>query len=215
MKITDVLFDFDGTLVDSAPCILRCYQLVFQQLNIQPQIAITDDIIGPPLMDTLISLTGINEQEEINVMAELFKSFYDEQAATETLPYPNILSVLEHLKSENINLYIATNKRAVPTMKVIDYLGWRDFFISIRSIDQLEPERCNKSSLIGDMLEQHNITVDTAVYIGDKQDDFIAANVNNLPFLAASWGYGNWDPDDNKTLLALADLMSQVLSING
>lgn len=212
MKIKDVVFDFDGTLVDSAPCILRCYELVLQQLDIQPKITINEDIIGPPLTDTLITLTGIDDQKEINVMAELFKSFYDEQVATETLPYPNILSVLEGLKSLNINLYIATNKRAIPTMKVIEHLGWNDYFISIRSIDQLAPERRNKSSLIKDMLEQHNLSVDTAVYIGDKQDDFIAANVNNLPFLAAAWGYGDWNNDEENTISLPSYLLSHLIN---
>ncbi|MDQ7073213.1 MAG: HAD hydrolase-like protein [Gammaproteobacteria bacterium] len=88
MIIKNVIFDFDGTLVDSAPCILTCYKLVLAERNITPNVAINERIIGPPLTETLTLLTGVSKQGEIALMADRFKYHYDERVAAETLPYP-------------------------------------------------------------------------------------------------------------------------------
>lgn len=48
MTIKHILFDFDGTLIDSAPCILSCYQQVLDELSIRPAVPVTEEIIGPP-----------------------------------------------------------------------------------------------------------------------------------------------------------------------
>jgi len=214
MKIENIIFDFDGTLVDSAPCILNCYERVLEELNIAPRITINEQIIGPPLTATLTLLTGVEEYDDIALMVERFKYYYDERVAVETLPYGDVASLLASLKNTDIKLYIATNKRISPTMKIIKHLDWHDFFISIRAIDQLALGRQSKSTLLSDMLVEHHIDPETALYIGDKQDDAVAAKANNLGFLAASWGYGDWDRDDHATLLAPADLVTRVLSNN-
>ncbi|MDQ7073211.1 MAG: hypothetical protein Q9N32_06765 [Gammaproteobacteria bacterium] len=60
------------------------------------------------------------------------------------------------------------------------------------------------------------LIAETALYIGDKPDDAMAAKVNDLGFLAASWGYGDWDRNDSaKHFMPLADLLKRVLSNNG
>ena len=58
MTTANLIFDFDGTLVDSGPGILHALGLVLQARGLQPQIPLTSDIIGPPLPVTLRKLAG-------------------------------------------------------------------------------------------------------------------------------------------------------------
>ena len=80
MNLKHILFDFDGTIIDSAPCILNCYEQVMSDLNITPSVPITASIIGPPLIDTVAMLANTEDEVLIENMATAFKSFYDSNA---------------------------------------------------------------------------------------------------------------------------------------
>jgi len=210
MKFNHVMFDFDGTLVDSAPCILSCFQQVLDALKITPKVAITDAIIGPPLPETLQLISGKDDVAELESMAAMFKQFYDVRVAEETPPYPSVIQMLEQLKAAGVHMYIATNKRFDPTIKIITHLGWLDYFVSIRAVDQLPVERRKKASLIADMISEYQLAVDDVIYIGDKQDDRNAAHANNVTFAAALWGYGDWH-DESRVLATAAAINNHIL----
>lgn len=188
----DILFDFDGTLVDSADCILVSYQELFDEFKITPEVELVKNIIGPPLVETLRLLTCSRDEQLLYKMSERFKAIYDDKAAIETLPYERISELLTMLISLGKRLYIATNKRSTPTISVIQHLKWQHLFHGIYSIDSLSDKK-TKTNLLGKMMSEHQILPDEALYIGDRHDDAIAAENNNLSFLAVTWGYGEWE----------------------
>jgi phosphoglycolate phosphatase len=192
MTIKHILFDFDGTLIDSAPCILSCYQQVLDELSIRPAVPVTEEIIGPPLKDTVAMLAATDDETLISKMAARFMECYDKRVASETPTYDTVQQVLVELKQLGYQLYIATNKRHVPTMAVIEHLKLTDFFTAIGAVDQMPPGQQKKGLLIGQLIKQHEISTEQALYIGDKMDDFLAADENAMAFAAAGWGYGQW-----------------------
>lgn len=192
MNLKHILFDFDGTLIDSAPCILQCYQQVMSEFNFEPTVPITSSIIGPPLNDTVAMLADTDDESLIKQMAESFKMFYDNRVATETPLYDDVESVLDSLMSQGYQLYIATNKRYLPTMAVIEHLSLKHYFTDIDAVDQLPVGHQKKSLLIQKLMNKHHIDANQALYIGDKLDDYEAAAFNSVTFVAAGWGYGSW-----------------------
>ncbi|WP_289283790.1 MULTISPECIES: HAD family hydrolase [unclassified Methylophaga] len=214
MNLKHILFDFDGTIIDSAPCILNCYEQVMSDLNITPSVPITASIIGPPLTDTVAMLANTEDEVLIENMATAFKSFYDSRVATETPMYAEIEEVLAWLNEQRYQLYIATNKRYEPTMAVIEHLSLAKYFTDIGAVDQLPLGKQKKSLLIQRLVKEHNIEEKEALYIGDKLDDYQAATFNSMPFVAAGWGYGDWE-SSNTVFHSPLQLLHFISNYNG
>ncbi|MFV0662724.1 HAD family hydrolase [Denitromonas sp.] len=190
-----IIFDLDGTLIDSAPAILASFVAAFAAAGRIPVRPVTDDVIGPPLTETLQLLSGSDDPAVIDTLADHFKAAYDGDGLKQTTAYPGVGDMLEQLHRQGIALHIATNKRLAPTLKILDLLGWRTYFDAIYALDMVTPRLPNKATMIGRLLAERGIAANQAAYVGDRLEDGEAASANALPFYAATWGYGAITPD--------------------
>jgi len=190
MKTQTIIFDLDGTLVDSAPGILAAYQIAFDQCGLQPKVPLESGLIGPPLRDTMAMVAGYPGQEVVDQLLTEFKKAYDDKGCLKTPAFQGVEEMMRTLKSLGIRLFIATNKRAYPTHKIMAHLGWTDFFEGVYGPDSFEPAKPNKAALIQQILQDHQLETKTTLYVGDRNEDGEASRANDLAFLFASWGYG-------------------------
>lgn len=208
--IRTLIFDLDGTLIDSSQSILECYQFALRMHNITPAIPLTSAIIGPTLKETLIKLTGSKNQRLIESLAESFKSNYDSCGYRLTQIFPEVSELLLQLFQSGRSLYIATNKRLYPTTLILDHLGWTHYFQSIIAIDSIKHHFIDKCSMLGHIVKIFNIKTMQTVYIGDRIEDGIAADANHLRFIAAKWGYNNFIKNQSPTSWIDADVPSDI-----
>jgi phosphoglycolate phosphatase len=187
-----LIFDLDGTLIDSAPSILSTFARVLEEAGISAKVPLQNSLIGPPLPETLAILTGLSDPQRIQALIELFKQHYDGGTYRETRVYPGIANMLDALHGLGYQLHIATNKRYAPTRLIIDHLGWGQLFQSINALDRYAPRLPDKTALLRTLLAEQGLQPGQALYIGDKTEDGIAAEHNKLAFLAVAWGYGDF-----------------------
>jgi len=90
---------------------------------------------------------------------------------------------------------VATNKRLAPTQKLLDHFGWNDYFSFIECSDS-QPDMRNKDEMIQDIIN-HNKSFYGSYFIGDTVNDGLSANLNQLRFIKACYGYGR-DQDWSK-----------------
>jgi phosphoglycolate phosphatase len=192
------IFDFDGTLVDSEQAIYQCFQSITKQLAPNRIEYAKNVLIGPPLRDTASEILGPKHQDSLDEFVQLFIEMHDEQVIQYTQPYPDVIEVLKQLHSQNIPIAIATNKRLAPTQKLLDHFGWSDYFSSIECSDS-ENEMRNKDAMIQDIIN-HNESFHGSYFIGDTVNDGLSANLNQLPFIKAYYGYGR-DQDWSKVTI--------------
>ena len=185
-----VVFDLDGTLIDSAEAILASFRAAFAACGLTPVRGVEPEIVGPPLNETLRLLAGSEEPALIARLADAFRQSYDTKGLLETLPYPGVDDMLRALHAAGLKLSIATNKRIHPTRLIVGHLGWGDIFGSIVALDIFTPPLPNKAAMLGHLLAEQGIDTHRAVYVGDRIEDGEAAEANGLPFIAAAWGYG-------------------------
>lgn len=188
-RITNVIFDLDGTLVDSAPSILACFEAVLAQYKIASKVPLTDKLIGPPLRTTLQLLSNVEDFDQLESMAEEFKKHYDSSAYKLTRTFSGINTMLLDLYAADFSLYIATNKRLKPTRLILEHFGWNRLFKNIFASDSRNPPFSSKSEMLLSLIETEDIVNKETAYVGDRSDDLIAAADNNLIFFAATWGY--------------------------
>ena len=183
----------DGTIIDSAPAILSGLQKsVFKRKYrlIQP---LTTSLIGPPLQQTFQALTGESNTEKLDILMSDFKEYYDNYGIGSTKAYPGIIETLKQLKADNFKLMIATNKRLIPTLKIIQFLKLTSFFSEIYSIDK-DPEDLfnSKFEMLRSLISKSKLIASNSFYVGDRFEDQEASQSNGLNSITVSWGYGDY-----------------------
>ena len=209
-----ILFDLDGTLIDSAPAILASFREAFAQTGIAPVRAIDASVIGPPLTETLQLLSGSDDPALVARLAEAFKASYDSEGYKATAAYAGVGALLAKLAGAGLRLSIATNKRIHPTRLILAHLGWSDFFSHVYALDLFTPRLPDKAAMIGRLLADQAIPKDQAIYIGDRSEDGESADANGLPFIAVTWGYGSLNANemrDGWRAAALPEALAELL----
>jgi phosphoglycolate phosphatase len=197
MEIEDVVFDLDGTLIDSAPGILASLESAFESCGLVPGEPLTATLIGPPLMATLERLAGAAHAGDLPRLADAFKANYDDRGYRETIAFPGVAEMLGEASRRGYRLYIATNKRIFPTRRIVEFLGWGSLFAGIYALDSFDPPLQSKTLLLAEVLVRLQGGAGRTLYVGDRHEDGLAAAVNRVEFLLAAWGYGaslngNW-----------------------
>ena len=192
-RYTTFIFDLDGTLIDSAPAILASFRSAFDAAGRSPARAISADIIGPPLTETLQLLSATTDAAVIDALSAHFKAAYDGDGLKQTTAYAGVDEMLRALHGAGRALHIATNKRLHPTRKILAMLGWDALFTTVYALDMVTPRLPGKAAMIGRQLDEQGLDRHSAAYIGDRLEDGEAAAANDLPFFAATWGYGAID----------------------
>ena len=203
-----ILFDLDGTLIDSAQSILAGFARVLEIYKITPKCKLTNALIGPPLSDTLKIISGLNDGEPLQNLVNAFKFYYDEFGYKESQEYPGTTQALRSLYASQRELYIVTNKRRVPTQNILQLFKWTEFFRGVHSTDSFGSAPYSKSQMISSVLSLNEIDARDAIYVGDTLGDWKAANENGVRFLGVPWGYDSWGGYKPELISSLNDISS-------
>ena len=191
-----ILFDLDGTLIDSAPAILASFREAFARASVTPARSIDDSVIGPPLDETLRLLSGSDDAALLARLADAFKTSYDSTGYRATAAYAGVGEMLAGLAAAGLTLSIATNKRILPTRLILEHLGWNGHFAHVYALDLFSPRLPHKAAMIARLLADEAIPATEAIYIGDRSEDGESADANHLPFVAVTWGYGSLEAEE-------------------
>lgn len=186
-----LIFDFDGTLIDSAPGILNAFADALCETGTHPRVALDSSLIGPPLRETLMRLSGSDDPALLQSLSEHFKHHYDSTGVATTDAYPGIEEMLDAFAATGTVMHISTNKRLSVTHAILARLGWQDRFESVYALDMVEPRLPSKAHLLSKQISEQRLDPSVTLYIGDKFEDGEAAKANGLAFHYASWGYGD------------------------
>lgn len=206
-----IIFDMDGTLLDSSLEVMLCLEKAFVMENIKiDKSRLTSNIIGPPLIEIVKSVLPEINDIELDKVVKNFRSIYDNNENDKSCLYEGIYDLLVELKSLNKNLFIATNKPAIPTRRLIKKFNL-SIFDDIFTIDKIQNEILSKREMVAMIILEYNLNKQTTLMIGDALCDINAAKDNNIRSIGALWGYG----DDKQPLIDNADfVLESVKDIN-
>jgi len=190
MVFKHVWFDFDGTLIDSAPAILSSINSAFVSVGVKPAHVIDSEVIGPPLRDTIKFLADSDDDFLIDQLVSEFKRTYDSDGYRKTFVFDGVEELISELSALGFELAIATNKRIYPTRLILDNLCWDCFFSRVYALDVTQPPLKNKQIMLTKLLADSRVDPSTVVYVGDRMEDGLSAQENNISFVAVTWGYG-------------------------
>jgi phosphoglycolate phosphatase len=189
-NIRNLLFDLDGTLVDSSRTISVCIDYALDRLGVSTSgdIPVTS-IIGTPLLDVFRQQYEMTDQQAELAIAH-YREHYDHLNQAGSTVYDRIHQVLTTLRTEGFHLFVATVKPTSIAEKVLGDLGLRSCFDGVAGAS-MSHERRDKASIIAYALRKFDLDPLQSLMIGDRDQDILGARENGLPCIAVTYGFGS------------------------
>ncbi len=192
--IRAIVFDLDGTLVDSAPDLQNAINKVLEEkarrplTTIEVQHMVGDGVLK--LVERAFSATGVPAPiEELPVIACRFLDFYEGHDADLTRPYPGVMETLAQLQGEGIVMGVCTNKPQSATDGVLGKLGLRKYFRAVLGGDSVHVPRKPDPQHLLETMRGMGASLEATVMVGDHLNDIQCARGAGIPVIAVTYGY--------------------------
>lgn len=186
----NIIFDLDGTLVNSSEEVLSCFAKAFADANYEiDKTRLTSDVIGPPLRQILQALAPeLEDEEKIAEITANFRQIYDYDENDVSIMYEGVFDLLLELKQRGAKLFIATFKPQIPTLRLIKNFKLEHIFEDIYTIDKFG-KKISKKEMISNIISTYNLKKEETVMVGDALSDITAAKGAGIKGIGVLWGY--------------------------
>lgn len=189
MNFQHLLFDLDGTIIDSQEGIFNCLRYAFDAYGYSyggdEELRV---FIGPPLFEQIQKYTGADD-DTTKLMVEKYRERYRPIGAFENVLYPGIVDAIRKLKNSGKKIYLATSKPEAFARAILEK----------HSIDHLFDEICGadltrglgtKEEVITDLFERCAVDKDSCIMIGDTHFDVKGAKAMGIASMGVTYGFG-------------------------
>ena len=175
MKYKYLLFDLDGTLIDTAEGVLKSAQYALEYFGIKKELSELKPFLGPPLTYSFTEICGLTNEEAV-VAIEKYRERYRVKCNEESKVYDEIPELLRDLKDAGYILGVATSKLEQSAVNILKYFGIADYFEYITGSNP-EETISKKHEVIEEALRRFGIenSRSEALMIGDMKYDDIGA----------------------------------------
>ena len=215
LSVRAVLFDLDGTLVDSAPDLTFAANKMLSALGYPPvncsQVkGWVGDGVGSLVRRMLTTILGdVPAESLIEQSYVLFQRYYAESVYQDSTLYPGVHETLQTLKSSGLALACVTNKPSRFTKLLLEKSGLTGFFGAVVSGDDLSLKKPDPAPLEF-AAEQLGVPLTACVLVGDSTNDIRAAGAAGIPVLWATYGYAGQDDIEQDATHGAIDTIFQL-----
>lgn len=189
---SNLLFDFDGTICDTAPGIFASMQHVCDYYKLSYTKDDFVKMIGPSLKESFTTIFHLPENEIDNAIY-VYREYYSTKGMFECEPYPGIVELIKALRSHGKKILVATSKPEVYTKQILEKKNLSGLFDFVGGADLEEKSRTEKPDVIRYVLKANGLEEkkESCLMIGDRKYDIIGAHTVGLKALGILWGFGN------------------------
>jgi len=186
-----VIFDMDGTLVDSSLTIVNAINHVRSKLGLE---ALASELVLTKVNDPHLNpaLFFYETEAFTDDHEQWFSAYYTENHEKELELYEGIDALLLELKAEGYQLAISTNAYRSSTLESLTHLNVIQHFSSIACYDDV-----GRGKPAPDMLEKNledlKLEAHHAIFIGDSERDLLAANHLEMDYIMINWGFSDYE----------------------
>jgi phosphoglycolate phosphatase len=197
-----ILFDLDGTLVDSAVDLLNALNIIAVREGVKP---LSLASIRPVVSKGGRAMLGVafadRDAAQREALLQPFLDVYAESVATHSTPFDGIAEVLDIIEAAGSRWGIVTNKPHYLALGVVASMGWSERSAILIGGDTLARKKPDPDQLLH-ACETLGVAPGDCVYVGDDERDIVAARSAGMKSVAALWGYreahenpSDWHPD--------------------
>ena len=212
-----IIFDLDGTLVDSAPDLADAMDALLADRGHAPVgLAHTRQLIGHGVAELVRKgLQARGETVDVPSLASAVQDFlahYTPNLSRRSRPYPHTVQTLTDLAADGWRLVVCTNKLESSARKLLSDHGLLRFFAGVAGPDTFGVAKPNPAHLLRCLPDGG-----PAIMIGDSEPDILAAKAAHLPVIAVAWGYAQRpvaDMDPNAVAQSMLDIPALVAQLD-
>lgn len=188
-----VVFDLDGTLIDSSPDIILSAKHVIEKFSLpKREDAFIADCIGGGARALVKKCAGDVSQDLLEAATEEFMRYYQQNCAVKSCLYEGVAETLEKLKDSGVTMAVATMKVRQATLKMLEDYHIDHYFSAVVTMDDVlkgkpDPECIQK------ILRERNFDQSQAIIVGDSPADINAGVNAGVKTCAVTYGFGAAD----------------------
>jgi len=220
MSNPTIVFDLDGTLIDTAPDLVDTLNVILHRNG-----------LGPLAYDAARPLIGFGARRmieggfaaagrapaDLGALFDDFIAYYADHLADRSRPFPGVEAALDALARQDCRLAVCTNKLEWLSVRLLGALGLADRFAAICGQDTFAVQKPHPDALLGTVRKAGGNPI-RAVMVGDSQTDIAAAKACAIPVVAVDFGYSavavaRLDPD--KIISHFNDLPESIAALLG
>lgn len=213
-----LLFDLDGTLLDSVPDLAKAIDAALQALNFE---AAGETLVRNWVGNGAILLCaralawqqGVDEndvlEEELQAFHQLFLKHYQQISGQYSRLYDGVLPALSHWQQQGFKMALITNKPIQFVPHLLDQFQLSDFFDVVLGGDSLAEKKPSPMPLLHacDVL---GVKPERAIMFGDSKTDILAAQNSGVKVIALTYGYNHGEPVASYQPDAVIDNLNQI-----
>lgn len=213
MKYNTILFDLDGTLLDSLDDLANAVNNMLSKYNFETHpISSIRSFVGngiPKLVDRSLPKTLPNDFDKSKFLDE-FIAYYNDHNQIKTCPYPGVIETIEELYKRNISMAIVTNKIQSASESLLN-----DFFFPYIKLVVGDGDGRNKKPHpdgINEALKKLGVKdKETVLYVGDSEVDAATAENSNLDYILCTYGFREKAQLEEFTPIAFIDDIRELM----
>lgn len=190
-KYDTILFDLDGTIVESKPGIVKCIHDALVRYDVPHTSAQLDKMIGPPFQVSMREILGLSDPVLIENLIAVYRVEYGAGGWKDCSVYAGVEQLLSRLNDDGFCVCMATSKPLKFSEMMMEGLGLSKYFTFIGgTVSDSTPE--TKSDVINNVLSTLKITDKSRVLmVGDRLYDVVGAHTSGVKAAGILWGYGS------------------------
>lgn len=189
-----IVFDLDGTLVDTAPDLAGAMNHVLRHFGRSDvDVEVVRDMVGHGarrMIERGLALTGGGDTAMIDAGMPIFLSHYAANICVGSRAWDGVETALDTLAAQGSVLTICTNKPAGLAEQLVATLGWRGRFAAILGGDSLAVRKPDPAHVLATVARAKGVA-SRAVFVGDSRVDVAAARAADIPIVVTSFGYSD------------------------
>ena len=195
-----IIFDMDGTLINSGHAIANTVNYVRENLGLEK---FEHDFILEHVNDININSAEFfyNQKEFTPLVTNLFEEYYNQNCLNDLVIYDGIKDILDDFKND-FKFCIATNANSNAAKKMLSHLEIERYFSTILGYNDVAKPKPNPD-MVNVLLDKYNTKKDKTKLIGDSNKDIAAAKKAGIEGILVNWGFSDHKKDALKTVCEL------------
>ena len=205
-----ILFDLDGTLIDSSEGIIKSARYALDYYGIkEPDTEKLYQFIGPPLSESFAKYYGFSPEKAYEAVQK-YRERYNKTGIFECKLYPGVENCIRTLKAQGYRIGMASSKPEVSCRRILEHFGILDLFDDVVGAT-FDGRRDKKSEILQEVMRRwSDIPKSDMCLVGDTMFDVNGAKELGIACLAVSFGFGDTGEMKKAGVIGICDAMEDL-----
>ena len=191
MDLANIIFDLDGTLVDSLAGIEYSVDHALAAKGYRARTTGLRPLIGPPIRHILSEISRETGAQALDGLEAAFRASYDAEGWKKTVLMSGAERALNEAATAGCRMFLVTNKPYGATTRIVEHFDIANYFERIVCRDSATPHYSSKAEMLRSLITQDGVSAETSLLVGDTREDFEAATEIGMAAAILASGYGS------------------------